>query len=266
MEKNREVSEAILLAAASAMSYAVAFSYRSGYGSYFGLPPLLLTPSLGVVLQAAGVVGLVALSFWNIANGVWPLLPRGNSARDSALRRVFLIGLVSSALIFQIADGRRAWAILTAIVGFFVFFEFVFPLIVHRNVSGYEKKLLAQVDIERNAQQHSLTSWASGLIGDGLFRLIAVAVLVVYLASLIGTKVAKNQTEFYIFKDRPGHVVAAMEDEVVILAGYDEKTLALTGSYQVERMSETRPWIFQKRFIGRLSAPKKPSNRLLKFK
>jgi len=259
MANNREVSETILIAAGSAISYAVAFAYRSGYGSHFGLPPLLLSPSLGVVLQAAGVVGLVALSFWNIAFAVWPWMPRGNSARDIAIRRVALFCIVMSALIFQMADGWRAWAILAAILGFFVFLEFILPLIAHRKVSGYENKLLAQEDIERNTQQYSLTSLASGLIGDGLFRLIAVAVLVVMLANLVGTKVAKNQTEFYILKDSPGHVVAAMDDAVVILAGYDEKTLALTGSYQVERISESRPWTFQKRFIGRLSAPQKPA-------
>lgn len=261
MANNREVSEAILIASASAISYAVAFAYRSGYGSHFGLPPLLLSPTVGAVLQAAGIVGVAALTFWNIGFAVWPLLPRGNSALESSLRQIIAVGLLVSILIFQAVDGWKAWAILAAIVGFFAFFEFVFPLIVHRKVSGYENKLLAHEEIERNARQYSLVYQAQGLIGRGFFLLIAAALFFVTLSSLAGVKSAKNQTEYYTLKDRPGYVVAAMEDAVVILAGYDEKTLALTGIYQVERMSDSRAWTFQKQYIGKLSSPQKPSKK-----
>ena len=57
-------SEAVLIAAASALSYAVAYAYRSGFASYFDLPPLLLTPTIGGILHAGAAVGAFLLFLW----------------------------------------------------------------------------------------------------------------------------------------------------------------------------------------------------------
>lgn len=255
MANRSKVSEGILLATASAAAYAVAFSYREGYASHFGFPPVLLSPSLGAVLQAAGVVAVALMYVWNIAVGIWPWAPRGNSAKDRAVRRILIIGLIAAALIFQAFDGRQAWAFLAGIVGFFAFFEFVFPLIVHRNISNFEDKLIAQEDVEKNAKKHSLHSRISSVIGEDMLRLAVVISVLILLAYLVGLRNAKNQTEFYMLTDRPGQIVAIIEDDVIVLAAFDEKTSKLSGQYQVERLSDSHPWIFEKRKIGRLSSP-----------
>lgn len=102
MAESRPISEGILLAAATALSYGIAFAYQSGYASYFGMPPLLLTPTIGTVLKAAGAVGLAFLSFWNIANGIWPFAPRGKSALHRAIRRLLAITLIAGLIAFNL--------------------------------------------------------------------------------------------------------------------------------------------------------------------
>src|SRR5437016_4506838 len=112
-ERNRTgISEALLVASASGVSYAVAYAYRSGFASYFGLPPLLLTPTLGGVLQAGAAVGAVLLSFWVIVNGLWIFLPRSDSAVGRSIRRLLLILLIIVLTFFSVFTYKWGWLII----------------------------------------------------------------------------------------------------------------------------------------------------------
>ena len=191
-----------------------------------------------------------------IASGIWVWAPRGISALDHAIRRVLAFTLVIGLLAFYVFEGGWAWLAITAALCWQGFFEFVFPLIVHRKVVGYENKLKAQMEIERNAQQHLLVGRARRAFGDSAVRLAGISLLIIYLAYFVGIRAAKNQEEFFVLTDRPGAIVAAIDDNVVILANYDQTALSLTGSYQVERLSESRAWKLQRRRIGKLTGPK----------
>lgn len=258
MAESRQISEGILLAAASALSYGIAFAYQSGYASYFGIPPLLLTPTIGSILKAAGAVGLAFLSFWNIANGIWPFAPRGKSAVHSVIRKMLAITLIVGLVVFNLLDGWRAWIVLALIVSFFAFFELVFPIIVHRKVAGYENKLLAQEDIEQNAQKHTLTDKAAEVMGERGLRLAAAALLLLLLANIVGKNAARNQEEFYVAAAPPNAVVLSMQDNILILGTYDPKTMTLSGTYLVEQLSDSHHWSLEKQRIGKLKEPPKP--------
>lgn len=256
MAESRQISEGILLTAASALSYGVAFAYQSGYASYFGIPPLLLTPTIGSVLQAAGAVGLAFISFWNIANAIWPFAPRGESAIHRVIRRMLAITLIMGLIVFYLFDGWRTRIIaLASFVCFFAFFELVFPRIVHRKIVGYENKLLAQEGIEWNAQQHSLAGKAAGVIGEGGLRLAVAALLLVLFASAVGNNAARYQEEFYVVAEPPNAVVLAVRENVLILGPYDPKTMTLCGTYLVEQLSDSHHWSLEKKRIGRLKGP-----------
>lgn len=258
MAESRQISEGILLAAASALSYGIAFAYQSGYASYFGMPPLLLTPTIGTVLKAAGAVGLAFLSFWNIANGIWPFAPRGESALHKAIRRLLAITLIAGLVAFNLLDGWRAWIALASVVSFFAFFELAFPLIVHRKVVGYENKLLAQKDLERNSQKYTLTEKAAGVMGESGLRLAAAALLLLLLANIVGNNAARNQEEFYVVATPPNAVVLSMENNILILGTYDPKTMTLSGTYLIEQLSDSHHWSLEKQRIGKLKEPPKP--------
>ncbi|MCP5460021.1 MAG: hypothetical protein H6971_10375 [Gammaproteobacteria bacterium] len=259
MSESRVLSEGLLIAAASALAYAVAFAYDAGYAEYFGIPPLFSSPTLGDVLKAAGAVSLALLSFWNIASGIWPFLPRGTTARDRAIWSILVFALTAGLFIFYILDGRSAWITLAIVVGIFGFLEFVFPLIVNRKIAGYENKLLAQEAIEQNAQKYTLLEKAAGIVGEGRLWLLALVGLLLFMAHGIGFKAAKNQEVFYALVDRPNTVVLSMHETVLILGTYDPTTLTLSGSYVVEQLSDAHQWTLERRQLGKLKRPSKPS-------
>lgn len=257
MTETRAISEGILIATASALSYAVAFAYDTGYAKYFGIPPLFISPNVGAVLKAAGIVGITLLTFWNIANGLWLFIPRGTSARSRAIQRLATITLITGLLIFYLLEGLPAWLTLAIVVGFFGFYEFVFPLIVNRKIVGYENKLLAQEAIEEEAQKHTLLEKTKGIIGEDGLRLLAFSLILLIMATVIGGNTAKNQEDFYVLAGRPNAVILSMHENVLILGNYDPETLMLSGSYVLEQLSDAHQWKLEKRKIGKLKPPPK---------
>lgn len=255
MAESRQLSEGIFLAAASALCYGVAFAYQSGYASYFGIPPLLLTPTIGTVLKAAGVVGLAFLSFWNIANGIWIYSPHGDSALYRGIRRLITIALIVGLIVFNVVDGWTAWITFASVMSFVAFSEFIFPLITNRKITGYENKLIAQEEIERNVQKHMLIEKVAREFGEGSLRLALAALLIIMLAHITGNKTARNQEDFYVASDQSNSVVLHMENNILILGAYDPISMTLSGRYIVEQLSDSRRWSLERKRVGRLSGP-----------
>ncbi len=255
--ESRGLSEAILLAGLSAFSYALAYAYKSGISSHFGIPPLLITPTIGVVLQAASAVGLVVLWFWNIANAIWPFAPRGTNVLARVIRRLLITALLIALIIFSALDRQHAWVSFIVILGFFVFFELIFPLITQKSIKGYEQKLLAQEAIEANVQKFTLLDKVAETFGEHSIRLAAFGLILLVLGNELGIKTAKEKTDFFVLTDTPGFVVVDMDDNTIILAEYDSKTLTLTGLYQVENFSDSAPRTFKLEHIGKLAAAPK---------
>jgi len=255
--KSFKVSDAVLLAVASALSYAVAYAYQSGFASHFGLPPLLLSPTIGSILQAGAAVGIVLMAFWNFASVAWHFSPRGDTALKRAIRRIIALALVFGLLLFPILDSKSGWIVFAFMLFLFVFLEFVFPLITQRKIIGYENKLLEQEEIERHVAQHSLVEHAVIAFGKSALRLAVAAVLLIFISYSVGLRAAIKQEEFFVLTDRPGYVVAAMEDNLLILAAYIPTTLVLTGTYHVERLSDSREWTLKQEHIGKLTAAPK---------
>lgn len=253
MRQTSIVPDGMIVAAGSAMSYAIAFAYRSGYSSHFGLPPLLLSPTLGDVLQAAGAVGAVLLLFFYVADAAWPWLPSGTSAVRRAARRVLII-ILALALLALLIRESAVWLAFLAIAGLSSFFEFVFPLISQRRIAGYERKLAAQEKVETSAQQLTLFGSAMNVFGRRTGLVLAGVLFLLPMAHLVGLRSARMQEEFFVLADRPGYVVATMSDGIVILCSYNAKRAALTGTYLVEPLSESRTWLLRRERVGRLKA------------
>jgi hypothetical protein len=255
MPERSGISEGVFLALASALSYAMAFALNAGYATHFGLPPLLLSPTLGDVLQAAGAIGSIALPTWGILVFVWPLLPEANSALKRAIYHWLVINIISAAIIILILEGSEVlWEWLVSMSLYFTFSILIIPLLLHRNIAGYENKLLEQEQLNKFKSSNSIFIPIATRYGWDSILLFSLAITIIALTYRVGSYLARNQTEYFVLTDRPEYVVSKMGEETVFLAGYDPKTLSLTGSYQIEKLSDSKGWSFQKQQIGKLKA------------
>jgi hypothetical protein len=200
-EKNERklLSDAILVAAASAFSYALAYAYQSGFASYFSLPPLLLTPTLGAVFQAGAVVGTFLLFFWNIFNAVWMFI-RTNSGIGRSILRLLLITLMAVMFVFVFSN-KWGWLIIVAVFCVFGFGEFIFPRITQREIAGYENKLLAQEKI-KSASKPTFLHHLGQRFGDRVILPVIAAFGLLLLANGLGNKTAKEQEDFLYWRTR----------------------------------------------------------------
>jgi hypothetical protein len=253
VNERKVFSEAVLVAAASALSYAVAYAYRSGFASYFELPPLLLTPTIGGILQAAASVGILLLTFWNILNGLWIFLPRTDSIIGRHVRRLLLMLLIMVLVLYSFLTSWWSWVIIATVLFFFGFGFFIFPLITQREIHGYENKLLAQEKVD--AAGITLVDEARQRIGNKALSLIVASVVLLYFAHAVGNNAAKAQEDYFVVADTPDHVVAAMDDDTIVLVAYDPAAMTLKRAYAIRRLTSERVWLLEKKHIGRLQRP-----------
>ena len=246
--------EAVLLAGASAISYAVAYAYRTGFASYYGLPPVLLTPTIGGILQAGAGVGAILLTLSLFLNSFWMFLPSRESALGRSIRRVFLMLVVTILTSYSLFVYRWGWLAVPAALCVFGFLELVFPLLTQRKIARYEDKLAAQEKVESK-----VTTPADHLakrIGKKAFLLVLAAYILINFSHSVGYRAAKEQEEFFVLDDTPGYVVAMMDDDIVVLVAYDPESSTLKRSYDVRRLSSSQAsWRLRKKKIGRLNGP-----------
>jgi hypothetical protein len=247
------LSEAILVAAASALSYAVAFAYRSGFASYFGLPPLLLTPTIGGILQAGATVGASLLFLGVIVNGLWLFVPRKDSVLARHIKRMLFIFVLGVLGAYRLFAERWGWVVLLGLLCLFGFGLFIFPLISQRQVRSYENKLLAQEKVE--ARSDLLLDAVGRRMGDKALLFAFAAFVLVYFANSLGYTTAKNQQDYFVLADMPDHVVAAMDDDMVVLVGYDPTAMTIRRQYIIRRFSSEPVWLLEKKHIGKLREP-----------
>ena len=249
------LSDALLVAAASALSYAVAYSYRSGFASYFDLPPLLLTPTLGAVLRAGAAVGAVVLIFSFTA---LLFLPQKNTALSSRIYTLFLLLVFLALVNYSLFTSIRGWLSLVGVLCFLGFFEFVWPLITQPQVAGYKNKLLAQDNFD--AAQNTFWDRIGNRYGYKGVGLVVAVLVLIFVAHSVGYSNAKEQEDFFVLADAPGYVVAAMDDDVILLVAYDPATMTLKRAYTIRRLASEHVWQLEKKHIGKLVQPE-PLNR-----
>ncbi|HKP02334.1 MAG TPA: hypothetical protein VJU77_03145 [Chthoniobacterales bacterium] len=250
------IPDAILLAGASAVSYAVAYAYRSGFASFYDLPPVLSTPTIGSILQASAAVGVALLFFWLLLNGLWLFLPRRDSAIKRSILRLFLILAIIILTSYSLLSSYRwGWLLVPGALCLYGFAEFVFPLLTQRDVEGYENKIAAQEKVEAGVTD--LTDHLVRRIGNKVFLLLFAAYVLINFAHSLGYSAAEFRQDFFVLADRPDYVVALMDDELVVLVEYDPAHLRLKKKYDIRRMTSQSRLLLQKRHIGKLEAPPK---------
>lgn len=250
MKKIEPLSEGLIIAIISALSYAVAYAYRSGIAAHFDLPPLMLSPSIGDILKAFGAIGAIVLIVWNIAHIVWPLLPPTTTPVGRSIRTILLISFVSAIFLFAALEAKKAWTFLLIIVIFFAFFEFVFPLLSQKKIKGYENKLKEQEKIEVEFHKSTPSEHLSKAFGEIFLFLVALSIGMISLAYLSGLREAKTREEYFVAANHPDYVIANLSDTMALFVKYDPKTRTLKNEYLIVTIGQSLQ--VHKEHIGRL--------------
>jgi phage shock protein PspC (stress-responsive transcriptional regulator) len=234
------ISDAIWVIALTAASYAIAFSYESGFAKYFNIPVSLITISPTLLLNAGGSMLAAAIPMYAIANAIWPLLPRSETALAKAVRLLVKQTLFLGFMFSPFLVHGEGWHLFGEVVAFTAFFELVFPLFTQRKIPTFEQKLSEQDKIERNAVSFSLAGTAIGRFGRAPVLFLLLLLMVSSFASILGSQDAKAKTDFLLVKGEPNTVLLCQYDNVFVTQSFDPESKVLTGHIKIVRLGDGR--------------------------
>lgn len=250
------ITEGVLIAGIPFLGYVVAFLYEAGYATYFGIPIRLLNIGLTQVMVATGAVLGVLTLLWHLFNLGYLFFPgplrRGPVSRG--LLRVSVFAVPTVTMIWVYRGYWQGWIYFVAMVGFVGFFQFVFPLIIHRTVRGYRAKLEAQ---EKHEQQIvTLGDTLARKWGASPIIVVGCLAMILLVALSAGHARALRRITFLVHAADAKQVVLGIYGDTVVSAKYDSETRELSGELLIQKMSASEPFKLVQQRIGPLT-PKK---------
>lgn len=249
-EKNRYLTESLILAALPVLAYLITFSYQAGYASYFGIPLQVITINLTTIIISFFAI-VTSLAFvYSISNAVWMFTPKANDPVSISIRRVVLVSLIGFIIMVPFLPSLIAWVLYGSFISIVLALEFLFPFLSQRSKAQYPEKLAAQNEIEHEAGKHMLWYEVDKRVGRWLITSVIYACIALGVSFGVGMQRAEKNSSYYISKDNG--VVLAIYDDLAVLSQYDSKTQTLSGELLFEKVGEGSAKILRLEKIGQL--------------
>jgi hypothetical protein len=256
VEKPKEPSSfvtdaAAMVAAATAMIYAVAFSFEVGFCQHFGIPLFLIIPTTSVILFA--LFGVVSVGF---------LLVQVMSIERAILGATSLPALfrsrLESSLLFALgglASFGFSWSALgAAAFGFFMWCGIYIPALFFPKRGTFVERLREVEGARDYVGEASPFVGLAAAVGERGIQLFLFALLSCFIAASVGTATARTQKKFQIIAARPDLALVKSYGDLMIGIKFDESKKAATGEIVVFKMDHDFKQVnLTSRSIGPLS-------------
>lgn len=179
------------------ISYAGAFAFEWAYLDHFGVPAKFASVDLrNLLLCGAGFLTFVGSIYWLFL--LWPARAP-SEVKIKILNFVLHMGLFFT--VAWIAEGGRTWWLITALVGgIWLWISFIQPIFSFRDRPTYSEKLVASYRAhkpEKPRPDDAIDTIAKKL-GPKRYGLLAAGVAMIFIASLVGMRTARNETAFFV--------------------------------------------------------------------
>ena len=244
------MSDATLLALATAGSYGFAFLYEAGYLKRFGVPLSLVRVELQSALVAALSMASLLWVLFAAANMLAMLLPEKAELRGKVIR-VFGTTLIPVVHLLLYGFRREDVWLYVFFFGLILVFEVLWPLLVFEG--SPQEKIVADEraeDVPRSRGLLARFQAATGMGGE-LLMVLYLGAFFVYEA---GAADAAKRTDFYVSTVHEPLVALRIYPDITILAPIDLKTGTISRGLQVRRTTEMEAPMVERR-IGPLKRP-----------
>jgi hypothetical protein len=235
------LSEAIIVALASASAYYFSYTYEKAFLSYFGIPQQFITIDITTILSFGAIIfGALILTFPAL-NMFTILLSRTKNEYLVRLVRpywIFLFLILTHFYFF----GLDKWTLLIAylvVCLFFIFFDFIFPLITQRGKKTYTEKLQTQEEIE--SQFRSLPQEVGIRYGRDTATLVMLLIMGYLISSNAGLAEAMHQKSFLFTNTQPQLVVIRIYSDRLICAQYDDVNNEILPQFSIIELDGNTP-------------------------
>jgi hypothetical protein len=245
------LSSGIVVAYVSAIGYSVTFLYEYGYTQYFQIPTNLIQLTLTQVFLAISGMGLVAYVYFTqlkIIASVESLFQHDILRLMIAYQVPILLFLLFVGFLYGETKG---WILLGVLFLFFLFDDFLYPLIIQRWKGTYREKIVAQLRTEMERPRITKMLLGPALNSKKASFLLYTAVFIL-LSFLAGHYEARSQIYFYVLSESPNVVLLRIYGENVVCASFDRKEKEISGSLTIQSLSDRGELKLRREKIGPL--------------
>jgi hypothetical protein len=241
-EKPRNyLSEATIIAVASASAYYFSYTYEKAFLSYFSIPQQFITIDITTILSFGAIIFGALILIFPALNMFTIILSRTKNEYLGRLVRpywIFLFLILAHFYFF----GLEKWTLLITylvVCLIFAFFDFIFPLITQRGMKTYTEKLHAQEEIE--SQFKSLPQEVSIKYGRDTALLVMLLIMGYLISSNAGLAEAMRQKSFLFTNTQPQLVVLRIYSNRLICAQYDDVNNEILQQFSIIELGENTP-------------------------
>lgn len=222
----------LILAAIPIIGYSLAFVYESQYCKFFGIPrEFIFIDWTSLIIAIGSFIGYFVLVFATLWS---PVFLRFLGIRIPGLitRRIVrhaAVILYSALLVLRYHSTERFLLFLFIIPAYFMFFDFIWPLITQRKIHDYRKKLVEQDKVDSKplfTLPNLLRKYLTSIIT------IAVALSLLFLiASFEGKRAAATKEDFLIPSSYPQSIVLKTYRDYLICAQLNSDNISIEAEY-----------------------------------
>lgn len=242
--------EGVLLLILSAAAYTAFLAREMGYTDHFSIPhEFIVASNTGLIIAAKSILW-GALAYIGKVNLAWILAPRGDRLLHAVARHVIASSLVIgfAAYPYLQTDLSPWWVI--GLIAIYLFFQFAWPLITQRKLAGYENKVAAQIEIEKNSTDILDTLLSGANRGTRIAILLAASIMIFAYGD--GRRDAFQQSTYNVKLDEPDAALIRMYGEVAIFRKFIPNTKSLTAEIQIQKLSDGEPIKLKQADVGPL--------------
>lgn len=234
-------SDAILIAGASALSYAVAAVYENSYARVFGIPSELIQVELAIVLKSFGAIAGGWLGVGYVMDVVVGILGRGIKSFQGRLVAIALVpAFVFGAGLLGILGLQHWKAVLFVVLVMGICtagVSYAVPLVFYKQHSTYRAKYEAYAAERRQAP--GLVDLTERHFGTRGIVIVAAAGLSIIFAFLAGTFDALDREVFLRPVQNRPEVVLRIYGNNIVVAAFDDKSRTILPRYRVIPLGDT---------------------------
>ena len=212
------------------------FLYERGYGQVFEIPPSLIELTLTQVFVSLGSLSLTIYIYIMIWKSflLWT-----DASQDNLINQLIVIQLHFLMLFIGVAllwGGFIPWVVFGVVTLYFLFDDFIYPLIIQRGIGTYREKIEAQMQLE--AQRPSVIKMLLGSAKNSReASFIFPIALFVVLAFPAGRYIARSQTYFYVLSESTDVALLRIYGDKAISASFDREAKEISKNLTILTLS-----------------------------
>jgi len=254
--------QAVLIGAASAIGYGIAYLHELGFNSEFGIPQELIVLNLTTVLttigQIIGVFIIMTLAFLMLRYIEHYILTEkwASRLRYNISSILFLIFFGTLWLAYPTLWRDLIYMLIAFLISVLYFWgvHYAVPIFTQRKVRGYRQKLKAEDEDENNFLKRERASFSP------FFTVLLILIALYYLLStayLSGEHTARSKEEFLVTSTNSEMVVLRIYGDNIVCAPLDRGNSTITKPLIILRADSHPELILKLEDVGPLKVSNK---------